>query len=389
MIYSRIPWPMVGGDRIRVYYIGKILSQKYRVDLLCLNEGKEDLRAIEELEKVFSQVFIFSFPKIFFFLNAFLGFFSKNPLQVHYYYFITIQKWINKNIGNYDIVFCNHIRTTEYVKNHNIKKIIDFHDAISKNYKEIINITGGFKKIVYFIENKKLLNYELEILKKFDLALITSPVDRNYILKNYQEGDKDILVVPNGTKGELLEREFEDKEENWITFLGKLDYPPNEDAVLYFSKEVFPKIKQKFNNLIFFIIGANPGLRILALKNNPSIIITGFLKDPYYYVERSKIVVAPLRVGTGIQNKVLEGMILEKTVVTTPTGASGIPEAKNNEHFIVISPKNPDEMADKIIELMENAEERKKIGDNAKKFILENYTWEKIGKILLENISKL
>lgn len=388
MIYSKIPWPLVGGDRMRVYYLGKILATKYKVDLLCINEGRENPETIEELKKFFHQVFVFSFPKISFFINAFLGFFSKKPLQVHCYYFKKIQKWINKNIGNYDIVFCNHIRTTEYVKNFNIKKIIDFHDALSKNYKSVIKIASGFKKIIYFIENKRLLNYELEILKKFELALITSLVDRSYILNNYQGRDKDILIVPMGVKEELLERKFNGKEENWLTFLGAMTYTPNEDAVLYFTKKVFPKIQRKITNINFYIIGGTTK-KILALKRNPGIIVTELLNDPYYYLLRSKIVVAPVRQGTGIQNKVLEGMALGKTVVTTPVGASGIPEAKNGEHFIVINPQNPDEMANKIIALIESKEERKRIGDNAKKLILENYTWETIGKILLENICKL
>lgn len=389
MLYSKIPWSLVGGDRMRVYYLGKILATKYKVDLLCINEGRENPETIEELKRFFHQVFVFSFPKISFFINAFLGFFSKKPLQVHCYYFKKIQKWINKNIGNYDIVFCNHIRTTEYVKNFNIKKIIDFHDALSKNYKSVIKIAPGFKKIIYFIENKRLLNYELEILKKFEFALITSLVDRDYILKNYQGRDKDILIVPMGIKEELLERKFNGKEENWISFLGTMTYSPNEDATLYFAKEVFLKIQKKITNTNFYIIGDRPSRRILALKRSLGINITGFVQDPYYYLERSQIVVAPVRQGTGIQNKVLEGMVLGKTVVTTPIGASGIPEARNGEHFIVIDPKNPDEMADKIIALMKNDKERKRIGDNAKKLILENYTWDKIGKILLENICKL
>lgn len=388
MINSEIPWPLIGGDKLRVYYLGKILATKYETDLLCINEGRANAETIAELKKVFNQVFVFPFPKTSFFINKILGLFSKKPVQVRCFYFRKVQKWIDNNIGNYDIIWCHLIRTAEYVKDIKIKKIIDFADALSKNYKMVIKIARGLKKALYFIEGKRLLNYELEILNAFDLALITSTVDRDYILNKYERRDKDILIIPMGVKEELLEREFNSQEESWISFLGAMSYAPNEDAVLYFTKKVFPKIKKKIANINFYAIGKT-SKKTLSLKGNPGIRITGILRDPYRYLEGSKIVVASLRAGTGIQNKVLEGMALGKTVVTTPTGASGIPEAKNGEHFIVIDPKNPDEMADKIIELMKNDKERKRIGDNAKKLILENYTWEKIGKILLENICKL
>jgi len=383
-ITFRLPWPPEkGGYNLRAFNLGKILAETHYVDLLTIIEKKEEERYLNNLERTFNSVIYFYHPKIFKYFGAFKAIFSSKPLQVGYFFSPKIYSWIKNNHQKYDLVFCSEIRTAEYIKSLKIKKIIDFVDAISLNYQQTVKYVNFFWKIIYFIENKRLINYEREIVNKFDLSFIVTQKEKDFIRK---KEEKKMIVLPNGVKENIFKRELNKKEENWISFLGKMDYLPNEDACLFFARKIFPKIKEKYPELFFYIVGISPTKKILNLKKNPGIKITGFIEDPYHYLERSKIIVASLRVGAGIQNKILEAMILGKTVVTTPIGASGIPEAKNGEHFIVVDHKNPDEMTDKIIALMENDKERKRIGTNAKKLILENYNWNKIGKILLENI---
>jgi len=389
VIAAYFPYPLYSGARIRSYYNAKILKKYYDLDFLCIIEEKIKKDYIKELKKVFNKIFIFTFPSIRFKFNALKGLFSQKPLQVHYFYFKEVQKWIDENFKKYDLIYCNYIRTAEYVKNLKIPKIIDFHDAISRHYRNAIKDAQGFWRLIYFIENGRLLNYELETLKKFDLAFINTQADKEFILKHYSGKDRDIIVLPMGVKNELLKRKFKGKEKNWLSFIGKLDYIPNEDAVLYFAKNVFPYIRKKNKNIKFYIIGANPTKEILELRKEPGIKITGFVEDPYWFLERSKLIVAPIRRGAGIQNKVLEGMVLGKAVIVTPLSASGIPQAKNNQHLVIIDPTRPLEMAKKIVELLNNEKERLRIGGNAKKLILKYYTWERNGQMWLKNIKKI
>jgi len=244
----------------------------------------------------------------------------------------------------------------------------------------------GLWKIIYSVENKRLLDYERKVAKDFDLSFITTQKDKDFILKG---DNRKIVVLPNGVKEELLKRGFVGKEEDWLTFFGKMDYQPNEDACLFFAQEVFPKIKKMIPSVEFYIVGMSPTKKVLGLRKIEGVKVTGRVDDPYSYLEKSKIVIAPIRFGGGIQNKILEGMALGKAVLTTPVGAAGIAEAKAGKHLIVADHEKPDEMAEKAVLLLRDDELRKKIEGSARSLILENYRWNRTEKKLFENLKTI
>ena len=177
------------------------------------------------------------------------------------------------------------------------------------------------------------------------------------------------------------------EEKNWIVFLGKMNYYPNEDSVVYFARQVFPLLRSKLKNVKFIIVGAYPTRRVQALSKIPGVEVTGFVDDPYEYLGRAKVVVAPIRLGAGIQNKILEAMALRKPVVTTSKGARGIAGGADGKHFVVAD--DPEKMAEKILELLNDPERRREIGQNARALIEERYTWDVIGAELLAEIEKV
>lgn len=384
MVSYRFPYPLIDGSRIRIYNMGRMLAEKYQVDLLAINEGDIVIKDIKETEKIFNRVIPFSYHPIHFKLNTLKGLFSKDSLQIYYHHFNKVQKWIDQHYIEYDLIFCVHIRMTKYLRNIiNVPRVIDFIDATSINYKEAQNNSTGMWKFIYPVENKRALSYEIKILKEYDKAFITSPFDRNYLLNNTEISDNKLTIIPNGVKEELLVRKNKFKEEDWIAFLGKMNYAPNIDAVIYFANEVFPIITENRNDVKFIIVGANPTKEVLKLKERGNIKVTGFVDDPYEYLEKAKIIVAPLRFSAGTQYKILESMALGKTVVTTTKGVRGI-FGEDGQHFIVAD--NEEEMAKKILDLINDELKRKEIGDNAQKLIKEKYKWDIISKELYKEI---
>jgi len=386
MLSSRIPYPLVGGDRNRVYHVSKILATKYRVDLLAINENKVEREGLGALGQVFSNLILFNFSLTMLKANAFKKLFSLKPIQVGGYYFKTIRRWIDKRFKEYDLIYCNHIRTAEYARRLPCKRVLDFHDAISMNYKDALKRAKGFWKAFYFIEAKRILPYELEVLKEFDRCFITSEADKDYLLKNASVPAA-IEVIPMGVSEKALKRDRSAKEENWLVFLGKMNYYPNEDAVVYFANEVFPLLRSKVKDLKFVIVGAYPTRRVQALSKIPGVEVTGFVDDPYEYLEKAKVVVAPIRLGAGIQNKILEAMALRRAVVTTSKGARGIAGGADGKHFLVAD--DLEKMAKKILELLNDFERRREIGQNARALVEERYTWDVIGAKLLAEIEKV
>jgi len=384
MISYRFPYPLIDGSRIRIYNVGKILAEKYQVDLLAINEGKIAIGDIEETEKIFNKVVPFSFNPIWFKLNTLKGLFSKNSLQIYYHYFKKVQEWINQHYTEYDLIFCVHIRMTKYLeKIKNITKVIDFIDATSINYQEAQKNSAGLWRFIYPIENKRTLSYELKMLKEFDKVFITSPFDKQYLVDNSQNVIDNLIIIPNGVKEELLTRKNNFKEEKWIVFLGKMNYSPNVDAVIYFANRIFPLIIKIEDDLKFVIVGSNPTKEILKLGRRKNIKVTGFVEDPYEYLEKAKIVVAPLRFGAGTQYKILEAMALGKVVVTTSKGARGI-SGEDGKHFVVVDDEK--EMVKIILDLIKDKIKRKEIGNSARELIREKYRWNIISKDLYKEI---
>ena len=182
-ISSRPIYPIIGGDQIRTAQQLEFLVKRYEVDVLYLYENK----VIEEIKThvpKIRNVFRFHVSKIECYWQALRFLFNTLPLQVNYYYNRRIQHFIDTHLDEYDIVFCNNIRTAEYVrgKKNKVRKYIDFVDAISMNYSKALRQARGLKKLIYWIDSKRCIKYESRVVKDFDRCAIISEVDKNFIL---------------------------------------------------------------------------------------------------------------------------------------------------------------------------------------------------------------
>lgn len=383
IICSRPPFPMIGGDRVRFFNNIKVLSEIYELSLIYISD--EDSKEIneKELKNYCKEIKEFYFPKIRFYFNAFYGIFNKLPLQVNYYYFKKIQKWIDQNKDKYDLVFCNHIRTTQYFLNYDSTyKIVDFVDAISMNYKKAKRKVRGIWKYIYILEEKRVLDYELNISKKFNKKNIISSVDRDFL---YFYGAQDINIIHNYVNETIVKKNIAINK-NKIIFLGKMNYEPNITAVKYFSKEIFPLLKQEFKNLEFYIVGAFPTKEIKKLEKINGIKVTGFVENPKDYILEAKLFVAPMISGAGIQNKILEAMELGKTVITTPIGIEGLDQIKNYEEILVA--KNKNEYIEIIMKCLNGNIDVEKIGRKGHDYVIKNFSFYKVKQEYLK-IEKL
>ena len=385
MLYSRIPYPLIGGDRIRIYNTAKILSADYGVDLLFISEGKVRQDYIEKLKEVFSEVTFFSYSSLRPKWNALRGLFLRGPLQVHYYYFEEIKTWIDKNCRKYDLIFAHHIRMAEYLRDVALPRVIDLHDAISMTYRKARNNARGLWRAIYSVENRRILPYEVRTVNEFDRSFIVSDVDRDYLVRHGANPQK-IVTIPVAVKEEAISASYPVEEKDRVAFLGKMDYPPNQDAAIYFAKKVFPLLRKKAPQLEFIIIGALPPKSVLELQKIPGVTVTKFVEDPYKYVAASKVFVAPMRFGAGTQNKILEAMALRKPVVTTSLGANGV-KGEDGKHFLVAD--EPEEMTEKILSLLDDSGKREDIGYEARDLVEREYTWSRVGEKFLGEIEQL
>lgn len=183
-ISSRPIYPIIGGDQIRTAQQLNFLLQKYNVDVVYQSPVKDE-KLFKDYVPSVKNATCFRVPKWQCYIQTLRFLFNRLPLQVNYYYNGAMKKYIDSVLQNYDIVFCNNIRTAEYVRlSSGIIKVMDFVDAISMNYEKAKQKAHGLKKIIYEIDYKRCKTYEQSVLDAFHRCAIISDVDKNYILKN-------------------------------------------------------------------------------------------------------------------------------------------------------------------------------------------------------------
>ena len=153
-----------------------------------------------------------------------------------------------------------------------------------------------------------------------------------------------------------------------------MNYDPNVDAVVYFCKDVFPIVKKEVPNAKLHIVGIDPKPEVQALAKDPSVVVTGWVKDMREYMDRAQVAIDPLRIGAGLQNKVLENMSMGIPMVVTTIANEGI-QATEKEHLMVAD--TPEDLASRTVQLLRDETLRTQMGNAAREFIIKNWTWEK------------
>ena len=387
-ICTRCPYPPTDGAKLRVYNVSKLLAKEHTVDLLIADEERGKLELPSELTEEFNNVIAFTHPQLHRYVNGSVGFVLRHPIRPAYYSFGDVHDWVDRHEAEYDLIFCNYINTAEYGRHVETTTALDYVDALSEYHFQRNNHVQDIDPIrrkIYQLEGSRLQRYERRMAAEFDCHFITTEADRTVILGTGMIAEA-LTVLPNGVDDHQIKRqESLDDDEKRIVYYGKMDYYPNVDAVKYFTSEIFPQVIQEHPEAHFLIVGADPSDEVKRLAAEEQVTVTGFVEDPMEYLTQAHVVVAPLRFGTGIQNKILESMALSKPVVTTTLGSEGI-DVVDGTHLYVTD--RPDEFAQDVSTLLADEKKRVRIGNHARELIDEHYRWNVIGSELLSVIDE-
>lgn len=384
VVLSRFPFPLEKGDKLRAYHQLVHLHENYEVTLCCITDKFPNKNERLEIEKVCTNLHVFKLNKLTQLFRLAYAVFSSRPFQVHYFYQKKIASQIKTVIQETkpDHIYSQLVRTTEYVKNfHEMPKTLDYMDALNKNYSRRISGAKGIKRILVKEEAKRLVAYENLIFNYFENHTIISEQDKNLI---YHEKRDSIRIVPNGVDYSYFSPINPEVERTTdLLFTGNMGYLPNEDAALFLIKDVMPKIWAHNPQVNLTIAGANPSQELLNLKED-RITITGWVDDIRHEFYKAKVFLAPMRQGTGLQNKLLEAMSMKLPSVTTALANNAL-KASPNEHLYVYD--DTEHLVSLTLHLLNDDESRINMGKSARQFILDNYSWESANKILQELIT--
>lgn len=370
VLLPRFPYPLEKGDKLRAYNQLKYLSKNHEIHLCALSDIPVDNKYIEPVASFCTSVHIVKLNRFSIFLNLICAFFWGKPLQVGYFYNRKAKKKIHQLIAEIkpDHIYCQLIRVAQYVKAVNIPKTLDYQDVLSKGVERRIQKSPFYWKLVLRLEYKRLLKYEHEVFSWFDNKTIISKPDRDFI----PHPDKDkIEIIINGVDTDFFKPMTVEKEYD-LVFIGNMGYPPNVNASEYLVKEILPIVRQKKPNIKLTLAGATPHASVLALKS-VNVHVTGWVEDIRECYAKAKIFIAPMQIGTGLQNKLLEAMAMKIPSITSPLANFAL-EAKDGLEILIGN--SPQEYADHIIQLLENDELNKTIANNGYAFVHRNYNWD-------------
>lgn len=395
---TRLPYPPADGTRKRILENVIInFSQKYNLEFLIITDENYKLDQIQFLENNFGKVYIFKKPKVFYFLNALLALFLKAPLQVRYFYFEDVYKFFRKILDNYDIIYVHTLRLGMYLEklpgSYKNRIFLDLNDAISLNYQtDKFYSSSIFWKLIYLIEESRVRKYELNLLKKFKYFNVVSEYDKDYLIKNYEKfisKSKDFYITVSGygvSEKLLLNYKWRPQEKN-LVFIGNLFYPPNYDAVCFFIKNIWKKLKNRMPDFKFVVIGRDSNLKFPKEKR---VVFTGFLENPYELISNFYIFISPVRFGAGIQTKIIEAMAIGIPVIATDLSLRSLKDIKEGENvFIIHKINDTDEWYLKTEFLIKNVIEKdyRSFVLRSKEYIRKNYLNKVVDEIYLNMIN--
>ena len=379
VILPRFPFPLEKGDKLRAYYQLRELSEKYAITLVAISDHHIDRSMIDRVAVFCDSIHIIRINPFSILWNLFLCLFSDKPFQVGYFFSAKGKKLVRSLLESNKPkhIYCQLIRTSEYIKDiYDIPKTLDYMDTLSMGIERRIDKAPWYKKWLFREEARRLKQYERTVFDYFDNRTIISEQDRELIPHPERSG---ISCIPNGIDEQFFHPPSIDKEFD-LVFVGNLSYPPNIEAVEYISEKVLSADR----SLTCLISGATPHPKVVRIcRNNPNFTLSGWVEDIRVSYCKGKIFIAPMLIGTGMQNKLLEAMALGIPCITTSLANNGI-NGKHRESVLVAD--SPEEFVDAIHELMNDHDLYRALVDNGRELVRERYSWKKTTEDLIRLI---
>lgn len=377
----RIPYPPNKGDKIRSWNILKYLSQHFRVHLGCFIDDPNDELHRPTLEAICESCkFVRLNPPIAR-LRSLSALLYGSPLTLPYFWNADLARWAGRQMRQRDIkhIFVFSSSMAQYAAGREAEqacRVVDFVDIDSDKWRQYAGAKSWPASWIYGREGRTLLEFERKIAAETDASLFVSEAEAALFRDLAPEAADKISALNNGVDYEYFDPAVELESpftggQDALVFTGAMDYWANVDAVTWFAENVFPGIRAKRPAAEFWVVGARPTPQVTALDSLPGVYVTGSVPDVRPYIKYAKIVVAPLRLARGIQNKVLEAMSMARPVVASPEALEGINASIGDE---IVQAEGAAEFVNKALNLLDDTSSQA-IGERARKRVVGDYGW--------------
>ncbi|MBL7963312.1 MAG: glycosyltransferase [Flavobacteriales bacterium] len=379
ILLSRVPYPLEKGDKLRAHELVKRLARRHEVFLCCLSDQPIAPEYVEHLRTICHHLQVIRLARWRILSKLVRATFSRMPYQVAYFHHRHAQRQVDEALVRFqpDHVLCQLVRTTEYVRHrYTLPKTLDYMDTLSKGTERRRETAPFYLRPVWRVETRRLIAYENLMFDLFDNRVIISAQDRDYL---YHPLRDHMAVIPNGVDTSYFQPRPGEATHD-LLFTGNMNYPPNIDSVLFLVQRVLPLVRQVRPGTSVLISGVDPSPRVRELaRQDPLVTVTGWVPDIRASYAAARIFAAPMQIGTGLQNKLLEAMAMRMPCVTSELANNAV-GAKPGSEILIGS--EPQDYADHILRLLDDPAERERIAANGHAFVHRQFDWDRAAEAL-------
>ena len=379
VVLSRVPYPLEKGDKLRAYHLITRLARRHEVYLFCLTDQRIEEGHLAHLRAYVAHIEVVQLPVWRILGRLFTAVFSRLPFQVAYFHHRSAQRAIDKAIATFrpDHILCQLVRTTEYVRNRfDVPRTLDYMDTLSKGMERRTENAPFWIRPLLRTETRRLIAYENLMLDLFDRHVIISAQDRDLL---YHPARDRVAVIPNGVDTDFFRPQDAEKTYD-LVFTGNMNYPPNIDSVLYLAHQVLPLVRAHRPGTSLLISGVDPSPRVRELARvDPLITVSGRVPDIRTSYASARVFAAPMQIGTGLQNKLLEAMAMRMPCVTSALANNAVGAVPDES---ILIGQEPADYATHILRLLGDEAEHQRIADNGYRFVRDHFSWAQSAEAL-------
>ena len=379
-LVHRLPYPPNKGDKVRSYHLLRHLCRRHRVHLGTFVDDPADLAHVDRLRQMCASLHVARLNPLRARIRSIAGLVSGTALTIPYYADSGLRRWTEAAVASHGIrsavVFSGAM--AQYVPDvPGLGLVLDLVDVDSEKWTQYAARRPWPLSWLFRREGARLLEFERRAAAASMRTLLVTDAEADLFRRRAPECAERVATMGNGVDADFFAPDaarpspYRDGGRA-VVFTGAMDYWPNVDAVTWFAGEVLPQLREKRDDVRFVIVGRSPPPAVRALEG-PQVLVTGTVDDVRPFLQHASVVVAPLRVARGIQNKILEAMSMGRPVVASRACCASLDATEGVDY---VAAESATDFACQVGALLDDSGRAESIGSAARQRVLARYSWD-------------
>jgi sugar transferase (PEP-CTERM/EpsH1 system associated) len=371
-LVHRVPYPPDKGDRIRAFHLLRFLASRARVHVACLSD-EPIAGPLPGLQRFSTRLAVIPVSRTRWargLTSLFCGGSVTEGAFVSARLRAIVRQWAAETHFHGCLASSSgmvpYLRLPEL---RDVPAVIDLVDVDSQKWLDYAATTRGWRSWLYRLEGNRLRRLERDLPSRARAVTLVGEAEAELYRGFCRSGI--VQAVTNGVDLDYFHPTPATADPVCV-FVGALDYLPNIDGAVWFCREVWPEVLRRQPQARLQLVGRRPGAAVLRLAEVPGVEVVGQVPDVRPHVARAAVVVVPLRIARGVQNKVLEALAMSKATVVSPLARQGLAARPGIE---LREAATAQDWVREILDLFADADLRLALGSAGRRYVEERHRW--------------